>query len=1118
MAQRTQPLSPAELRQRQEAARSPRHHSAPSMRQGSSGPPTRAAIGLFRQGQTRSDVASGRSTWDTRATELPAGAINARFKLHLPDAYRSASPEPAPRGQRKLAALRLGANKTGGQDVIVQNPQTMVEAHRHPAMRAIMTGTVRTIADHMPGTIATGHLRRLIPEGTPLGLIRRAYRHAGLLAAHKAGLGDYDFHMDERAKQEFGPLVPFMRYANRRVFDRLNTEEGLHGVWQPFRDQFGQVHVQRKDGKETGVRRMRMRPNDRFVKSESGISDSNRVRPDSGRSSGKRERPGNESGHNAHSGRSDIMNLARIALIRASAHHRIGFGGGRADVRGAVKHVPPPPGGDYPGRHDPSKSLKEAAKAVEAHYGIHIGRKASRGASLHKTGDFTPIIGEFSSTLGVFGLKPGFVHQNVPHFDIPLTKIDLGFTLGGTSVPNYNVDPERQLRRAIHPRLRRQQFRLRLNTQKHLRRLLNGGVTHQERWQLGASTRLPADPFMGKSAADLTARAAIGLGRAAVKTVGPYGGLIGGAIVGRHVARHIAGKLANRIAVENVRHGILHPKLKRPPAGSILPHGAKVIRRLGEHLTNKQQNKVKDVYFGTIAGTAVLGGVVGSGAALAIDKKLKRLHQRRMGKRSPVNEAADRAAEPTDAQALAGNYRMGHVKVAGHDVTIETPKGRLRRKVSRSGKAWAVRMPAHYGYIKRTEGADGDHVDVYLGPHAHRAEEHPVFVVDQQHADSGRFDEHKVMLGFRDAAHAASVYDRAFSDGQGPKRRRAVHDVDHDVFNRWLRHGDTTRPFGDQRDSRVRKQSGEKDLEKGLVGSALRYGALLARSGASSTARVAVRGRKLAGDLGATVADTPPVRGIGRVGRMAAAHPRVAPVVDEATRHGGRGLLAPANLIGRAAGRAIGGERGAKIGGNIGFAADYAPNAYAGYQVSRSLMGAHDSAEQRIRRQLRSGTTAQRAVGSVMNKSRLGLLGAGAVLGATAYANRHVFRDHPGARVAAGAALTGGALALATRGHAMGAIRRSSRAIYTHGISESHMKSAVREHMRVLDGATPTPDHERQIAAIRRGVKRMALSQAKQARSEGMKAIRTPKKAVAGAAAAGGAAGLLMVPRQERQP
>ena len=54
-------------------------------------------------------------------------------------------------------------------------------------------------------------------------------------------------------------------------------------------------------------------------------------------------------------------------------------------------------------------------------------------------------------------------------------------------------------------------------------------------------------------------------------------------------------------------------------------------------------------------------------------------------------------------------------------------------------------MPAHYGYVRGTEGADADQVDVYVGE---RPDSPNVWVVNQVDADSGKFDEHKAFIGF----------------------------------------------------------------------------------------------------------------------------------------------------------------------------------------------------------------------------------------------------------------------------------------------------------------------------------------------------------------------------------
>ncbi|MDE2101787.1 MAG: hypothetical protein KGL39_31360 [Patescibacteria group bacterium] len=147
---------------------------------------------------------------------------------------------------------------------------------------------------------------------------------------------------------------------------------------------------------------------------------------------------------------------------------------------------------------------------------------------------------------------------------------------------------------------------------------------------------------------------------------------------------------------------------------------------------------------------------------------------------------------PTERQKRAGNYRMGHVKAHGFDVAIENARGSFRRGVAKDGKPWSVKMPHHYGYIKRTRGADGDHVDIYIGPHLKSPR---VFVVDQYDADTGHFDEHKAFFGFASANQVKRGYAQGFSDGRAHERLGKIHEMSVDAFRHWLENGDQKKPL-----------------------------------------------------------------------------------------------------------------------------------------------------------------------------------------------------------------------------------------------------------------------------------------------------------------------------------
>ena len=52
---------------------------------------------------------------------------------------------------------------------------------------------------------------------------------------------------------------------------------------------------------------------------------------------------------------------------------------------------------------------------------------------------------------------------------------------------------------------------------------------------------------------------------------------------------------------------------------------------------------------------------------------------------------AETNQNPTDGQKEAGNYKKGHVRIGQFDITVENPKGSVRRGTDASGKAWGRR-------------------------------------------------------------------------------------------------------------------------------------------------------------------------------------------------------------------------------------------------------------------------------------------------------------------------------------------------------------------------------------------------------------------------------------------
>lgn len=171
----------------------------------------------------------------------------------------------------------------------------------------------------------------------------------------------------------------------------------------------------------------------------------------------------------------------------------------------------------------------------------------------------------------------------------------------------------------------------------------------------------------------------------------------------------------------------------------------------------------------------------------------------------PASEEANTVAEqieaarqevdtdPTDAQKEAGNYKKGHVTIDGYEISIENPKGSIRRGTDAKGNEWQVEMNNDYGYIRMTEGPDGDHIDVFLSDNP---TEGNVFVVDQVNPETGEFDEHKVMYGFPDAESARAAYLANYSEGwQG---LGTITEVTKEEFKKWIESSHRkTKPFSE---------------------------------------------------------------------------------------------------------------------------------------------------------------------------------------------------------------------------------------------------------------------------------------------------------------------------------
>ena len=158
---------------------------------------------------------------------------------------------------------------------------------------------------------------------------------------------------------------------------------------------------------------------------------------------------------------------------------------------------------------------------------------------------------------------------------------------------------------------------------------------------------------------------------------------------------------------------------------------------------------------------------------------------------------AETEQNPTEAQKEAGNYKKGHVRIGQFNITVENPKGSVRRGTDANGNPWETTMQNTYGYIRGTEGVDGDHIDVFLTNDIDGWNVRRVYVVDQYNED-GTFDEHKVMLGFNDEDDARNAYFANYSDDWADKRKIVMTSANLEDFEKWINSSHRkTKPFAE---------------------------------------------------------------------------------------------------------------------------------------------------------------------------------------------------------------------------------------------------------------------------------------------------------------------------------
>ena len=186
----------------------------------------------------------------------------------------------------------------------------------------------------------------------------------------------------------------------------------------------------------------------------------------------------------------------------------------------------------------------------------------------------------------------------------------------------------------------------------------------------------------------------------------------------------------------------------------------------------------------------------GTGIEFALDnKKIVKQIQSIFDKTDPDKvekqlNKMDVEENPTDKQKKSGNYKKGTVRFKGMILKIENPVGSYRIGFNQEGLKWINKLKNTYGYIANgPDGNDGDKIDFFLGTHFHN---NKAYVVNQ--GINGVFDEHKILLGFKNILEARQAYLSNYESGW-EKNIISIIPTNTKRLREWLQNGNKTEEF-----------------------------------------------------------------------------------------------------------------------------------------------------------------------------------------------------------------------------------------------------------------------------------------------------------------------------------
>jgi len=181
-------------------------------------------------------------------------------------------------------------------------------------------------------------------------------------------------------------------------------------------------------------------------------------------------------------------------------------------------------------------------------------------------------------------------------------------------------------------------------------------------------------------------------------------------------------------------------------------------------------------------------------AKLRIDDICEKIEEALYGKKEieTVKEKLKKivVAEPTEKQKESGNYKKGEIIFKNIPVVIENVPGSIRFGFDKNGRKWVNKMKSYYGYIKKTEGNDGEQIDCFIGPKLNASR---VFVINQNKPDNS-FDEIKIIFGCDNMDEAVNLYLSNYQKGW-EQNIRSVEQTNTKKLREWLINGNKFEPY-----------------------------------------------------------------------------------------------------------------------------------------------------------------------------------------------------------------------------------------------------------------------------------------------------------------------------------